>query len=81
MCYLIAKHIDHIGCVALKTTHGPQLSYLKSELTAIIGYEKIQLVTLSRPSAYAEYEPYSFVDTEEDFRQAVIEMYADLSGL
>ena len=80
MCYLIAKHIDRIGCVALKTTHGPQLSYFKSKLMSIVGYKKIQLVTLSRPSAYAEYEPYSFVETEESL-QAVMEMYAESSGL
>jgi hypothetical protein len=30
-----------------------------------IGYDDIQLVTIRRPSAYGEYEPYHFVDTEE----------------
>ncbi|MCM1144659.1 MAG: hypothetical protein NC318_10130 [Blautia sp.] len=34
-------------------------------------YKKIQLVTISRPSAYGEYEPYHFVDTEAEFEQAV----------
>ena len=27
MCYLVAKNIDEVGCVALKTTHGKHLSY------------------------------------------------------
>ena len=36
-----------------------------------IGYNKIQLVTISRPSAYGEYEPYDFVDTKEEFQYAV----------
>ena len=31
----------------------------------------IQLVTISRPSAYGEYEPYHFVDTEEEFVHAI----------
>lgn len=71
MCYLIAKNIDNVGCVALRTTHGKQLSEFKRGLEKKIGYEKIQLVTISRPSAYGEYEPYHFVETKEDFARAV----------
>ena len=74
MCYLIAKHIDAVGCVALKTTHGEHLSKFKRTLEAQVGYEKIQLVTISRPSAYGEYEPYQFVDSEEEFVYVVEQM-------
>ncbi len=74
MCYIIAKHIDEVGCVALKTTHGKQLSEFKRSLEAKVGYEKIQLVTISRPSAYGEYEPYRFADTEEEFEKLVVNM-------
>ena len=74
MCYLIAKHIDAIGCVALKTTHGEHLSKFTRKLEAKVGYDKIQLVTISRPSAYGEYEPYHFVDTKAEFEQRVKEM-------
>ena len=37
MCYLIAKHIDAVGCVALKTTHGEHLSKFKRTLEEQIG--------------------------------------------
>ncbi len=74
MCYLIAKHIDKIGCVALKTTHGVHLSEFKRKLESQVGYDKIQLVTISRPSAYGEYEPYNFVGTEDEFEQKVVGM-------
>lgn len=74
MCYLIAKHIDDVGCVALKTTHDEHLSKLKRTIEAIVGYEKIQLVVISRPSAYVEYEPYHFVSTAEEFKQLVLTM-------
>ena len=67
MCYLIAKNIDDVGCVALRTTHGKHLSEFKRMIEAKVGYEKIQLVTISRPSAYGEYEPYRFVETKEEF--------------
>lgn len=74
MCYLIAKNADTDGCVALKTAHGKQLSEFKRKIIEKVGYEKIQLVTISRPSAYGEYEPYHFVETKEEFLAAVEQM-------
>lgn len=74
MCYLIAKNVDAVGCIALRTSHGKHLTEFKRDLTAKIGYDKIQLVTISRPSAYGEYEPYRFVKTEAEFSKAVEQM-------
>lgn len=51
--------------------HGKHLSEFKRKLEQTVGYDKIQLVTISRPSAYGEYEPYRFVDTKEEFAEAV----------
>lgn len=74
MCYLIAKKFDETGCIALQTVHGQRLVDFKKHLIQKVGYSDIQLVTISRPSAYGEYEPYHFVDTEEEFEQEVIKM-------
>lgn len=74
MCYLIAKNVDTVGCIAWRTSHGKQLAEFKRELTEKIGYEKIQLVTISRPSAYGEYEPYLFVNSKEEFSAMVEKM-------
>lgn len=71
MCYLIAKKFNDVGCIALQTTHGRHLADFKRTLIAEIGTEEVQLVTISRPSAYGEYEPYRFVDTEREFEQEV----------
>lgn len=71
MCYLIAKDRDAHGCYALKTTHGKHLAELKSELDDAVGFKGVQLVTLSRPTAYMEYAPYHFVDTVQEFRALV----------
>lgn len=69
--YVLSDSQKHrCGCVALRTTHGKHLSEFKRSIEAKVGYEKIQLVTISRPSAYGEYEPYHFVDTEEEFAHA-----------
>lgn len=71
MCYLIAKERDAHGCYALKTSHGKHLVELKRELNEAVGYKGVQLVTISRPTAYGEYAPYHFVDTEQEFRVLV----------
>lgn len=74
MCYLIAKKFSETGCLALQMTHGQHLVDFKERLVQAVGYEDIQLVTISRPSAYGEYEPYHFVDTEQEFEEMVIRM-------
>lgn len=74
MCYLIAKRFDSTGSLALQTTHGQHLADFKRKLIEKIGYEDIQLVTISRPSAYGEYEPYCFVESEEEFEKKVVNM-------
>lgn len=74
MCYLVAKKFNDIGCLAVQMTLGEQLADLKEKLMQAVGYDSIQLVTISRPSAYGEYEPYHFVDTEQEFEEAVMRM-------
>ncbi len=74
MCYLIAKDVNSVGCIALQTSHGSHLAKYKSELLKKIGYERIQLITISRPSAYGEYAPYHFVNSESEFTKAVLAM-------
>lgn len=74
MCYLIAKKFGDTGCVALQTSHGQHLADFKARLMKAVGYDKIQLVTISRPSAYGEYEPYRFLETEQEFEAAVKSM-------
>ena len=64
MCYLVAKDRNAHGCFSLKTTHGKHLVELKRELDREVGYKGVQLVTISRPTAYGEYAPYHFVDMD-----------------
>ena len=66
-----AKDRDAHGCFALKITHGKHLVELKRELNKAVGYKGVQLVTISRPTAYGEYAPYHFVDTEQEFQTLV----------
>lgn len=74
MCYLVAKDVNTVGCIALQTKHGQHLADFKEYLTKRVGYDRIQLITISRPSAYGEYEPYHICDTEEEFTKLVLSM-------
>lgn len=75
MCYLIATDNNTVGCIALRTQHGKELADFKRSLLEKVGHEKMQLVTISRPSAYTEYEPYQFVNTKEEFSEMVEKLY------
>lgn len=74
MCYLIAKDRNKHGCYALQTTHGKHLVELKKRLNASVASKGIQLVTISRPTAYGEYAPYHFIDSEQEFEKLVVAM-------
>ena len=53
MCYLIEKSITIQG-VAPQMTHGQHLADFKERLGSLVqdvGYDEIQLITISRPSA------------------------------
>lgn len=77
MCYLIAKDRNAHGCYALKTKHGAHLVEIKRELNNAVGRKGIQIVTISRPTAYGEYAPYCFVDSEQEFKMLVKGMRPD----
>jgi hypothetical protein len=74
MCYLVAKDRASHGCVALKTEHGKHLVELKRNLNKEVGYKGVQLVTISRPTAYGEYAPYYIAKDEQEFESLVKSM-------
>lgn len=64
MCYVVAKKRNALGCYALRTKHGKELVALKKKLSP---KEELQIVTISKPSAYGEYAPYIIAHSEEEF--------------
>ena len=73
MCYLVAKWFGTTGSLALQTQAGKSLVEMKRRIDAIFGHDRLQLVTITRPSAYGEYEPYTFVSSEEELVEALRE--------
>ena len=55
MCYLIAKNNQGGSSLAIQMMHGKELAKLKQKLLSDLPGEEIQLLTVSRPSAYTEY--------------------------
>lgn len=76
MCYLVAKDTAKHGCYAWKTMHGKHLVELKRFLNELVAAKGIQLVTISRPTAFGEYAPYHFAQNEEEFVSLVKAMRA-----
>jgi len=74
MCYLIAKKFDTQGCIAMKTKHGKELSDFITKIQNRIEDYGVQIVTISRPSAYGEYEPYEIINSKEIFEERVLDM-------
>jgi len=74
MCYLLAKRFDKNGSIAWKTKHGKALADFAEDIQTQMGQNGVQLVTISRPSAYGEYEPYEIIGTREEFHKRVLEL-------
>ncbi len=68
MCYLVAKRINKTGCIALQTEPGEEMAKFADEIQERLGYD-IEIITISRPTAYGEYEPYHFVSSYEEFEK------------
>lgn len=68
MCYLIAKRMNKTGCVALQTEPGEEIAKFADEIQERLGYD-IEIITISRPTAYGKYEPYHFVNSYEEFEK------------
>lgn len=71
MCYLIAKNDNGGSSLVLQTMHGQDLVKLKEQILADPPMEDFQLLTVSRPSAYSEYEPFYFMDDPESFTREI----------
>ena len=70
MCYVVVKNKLKKGSYALKAKHGKELVELKNNLENRAN-ENVQVILLSRPSAYGEYAPYNFADSEEELLSVV----------
>ena len=74
MCYLVAKKFKNEGSIAWKTKHGKELAAFSRYLNSFALPGNIEIVTISCPSAYGEYEPYTIVHSKEEFEKAVRSM-------
>ena len=71
MCYVVAKDRYVHGCYAYETQHGQHLVELKCKLNDAVGFQGVQIMTISRPEAYMEYAPYQIVEDEQEFIRLV----------
>lgn len=74
MVYVVAKNKNKRGCYALKTTAGKHITALKRYLYFDMKLTGLQVVTISRPTAYGEYAPYKFVKDETEFIEKAVSL-------
>ena len=71
MCYVVVKKRNSLGCCAYRTQHGKKLVELKNKIPA---KSELQVITISKPSAYNEYAPYVFAHSESELLEMVDKM-------
>lgn len=60
--------MNKTGCIALQTEPGEEMAKFADRIQERLGYD-IEIITISRPTAYGEYEPYHFVSSYEEFEK------------
>lgn len=74
MRFLVAAKPGEEGCLAVKMEGGPALAGLATYLGLRTLDKGIEIMTISTPDAYGEYEPYQIVDSEKEFIWRVLDM-------
>lgn len=74
MAYIVAKHRDVRGSIAIEMEAGNRLSGLDEYLSETVLGTGTQIVLLSHPDAYQEYAPCEIMTSEEAFIQRVLQM-------
>lgn len=65
MRYLVAKWFSKQGSLVMAVKPGQELVEMMRRIEDRFGILDLQLINISRPSAYGEYEPFEFVHSEE----------------
>ena len=74
MSYLLAKDFQKPGCLAVETEGGKAIAGLVTYLGLRTLDKGIQILTVSSPEMFGEYGAYTFVDTEKEFIDRVLDM-------
>lgn len=74
MRYLVAKKFNSIGSCLLQINSGKPLIDFYDKIERMIGDKEIQIVVISNPLAFGEYEPYTICNSEEEFEEKVRDM-------
>lgn len=77
MCYIVAVNPNKEGCFAIRQKTQDSLLGFWDKLNQLVGQKPIEIIVISRPSAYGEYAPYRMVEGEDEFIQKVKEMLAE----
>lgn len=63
--YIVARNPQINGCIALADKRGKDTANFVSDIEK--KFDGLEIVVITRPEAYGEYNPYTFVLTREQF--------------
>ena len=67
MGYIVVKDFNKQGCICFGTDNKGLYCSLPTMLEDAVDTKRVQVICLSNPSMYGEYEPYRFIDDLGDF--------------
>ena len=70
----MAKNFHEPECLAVETEGGKAIADLVTYLGLRMLDKRIQILTVSSPEMFGEYGPYTFVNTEKEFIDRVLDM-------
>jgi hypothetical protein len=77
--FIIAKVFGRAGCLVTELKDNNQLGDVVNYLEERIQSDKIQIVTLTNPDAYGEYQPYFAIETVDAFIDFVLDVDNELN--
>lgn len=72
MCYIIVKGFKTDGCLAYESKSQKEASELVLDLESKIDNKTKQVVVISSPNEWEEYEPYTLIADKEDFKRRAL---------
>lgn len=74
MGYVVVKDFNRQGCVCYKCDSPDLYVSLSDMLECLVDDSRIQVVCLSDPSMYGEYDPYEFIEDLGEFVKRALSM-------
>lgn len=71
--YIVVKDFIQEGCLAVNVDNGLFIDSIDNFIAE--KNKKLEVVLLSKPSAFMEYAPYEFVDSIDELKERILQRF------